>query len=177
MPTHHPASVPAALNLLKSLDGPPLLIRHCEIVAEVAWMLSDSMVNLGVPHDSVLVMVGAALHDAGKILYPEELEGPGNRHEAAGEALLIANGVSIAIARACRTHGSIVNDSLSLEQLLVMAADHLWKGTRRDEIEARIIDMAAGMLSVPRWEAFLLLDPVFESIAAGGTERLARAHV
>jgi len=28
--------------------------------------------------------MGAALHDIGKVLHPEELSGPGNAHEIAG---------------------------------------------------------------------------------------------
>ena len=41
---------------------------------------------LSVDHEAVLY--GAATHDIGKVLHPNELDGPGNEHEKDGPALL-----------------------------------------------------------------------------------------
>ena len=127
---YHPPSVEAAINLLRSLGAPPRLIRHSEIVASVAGLLSDVIADLGITHDAGQVEIGAALHDAGKIIHLDELEGPGSQHEGNGEKLLLDHGVSPQIARVCRTHGLVSDPTLKMEDHLVIAADHLWKGKR-----------------------------------------------
>jgi hypothetical protein len=173
---YHPSSVEAAINLLRSLGAPPRLIRHGEIVASVAGLLSDVIADLGVAHDAKQVEIGAALHDAGKIINLNELDGPGSKHEADGEKLLLKHGVSPQIARFCRTHGLVSDPTLMLEDHLVIAADHLWKGKRSNPIESSITNAVAGRLQIEVWEAFLFLDPFFEQIAAGADERLAKSR-
>jgi hypothetical protein len=173
---YHPSSVEAAINLLRSLGAPPRLVRHGEIVASVAGLLSDVVADLGVSHDARQVEIGAALHDAGKILHLDELQGPGNQHETAGEILLLGHGVSPQIARFCRTHGVVSDPTLTLEDHLVIAADHLWKGKRSNSIESSITNEVARRLGTDVWQAFLSLDPFFEQIASGADERLARSR-
>jgi len=170
-----PADRHAALQLLRELGAPQRLVRHGEIVSEVAALISDMMSRHGVEHDAALVVVGAVLHDAGKVIHPEELVGPGGEDGAAGERLLLHHGLSARLARVCRTHGSWDLGDIELEDLLVALADHLWKGERGDEIERLIVERVAPRLRITRWEAFLRLDPVFEEIAADGPARLARA--
>lgn len=172
-----PRSLVEALNLLRSLGAPPRLVLHGEIVSEVAAAISHTTTRLGVTHDELFVVVGAALHDAGKIAHPEELTGTGREHEPAGEQLLLQHGLSPRLAKVCRTHGSWDQEAVSLEELLIAMADHLWKGTRGEQIERLVIDHVATRLGLDRWETFLRLDPVFEQIAADAPSRLARARV
>jgi hypothetical protein len=74
------------MQLLADLGASPWLIRHHELVVEAMRVLVARVAEeLGVSFDGELALVGAALHDAGKILHPQEMTGPGDRHEAAGE--------------------------------------------------------------------------------------------
>ena len=59
-----PASRAEALDLLRALGASHRLIRHGEIVSEVANEISNALARLGVASDQVLVVVGAALHDS-----------------------------------------------------------------------------------------------------------------
>jgi HD superfamily phosphohydrolase len=140
-------------------------------------LLNETIAALGVRHDGGLVVTAALFHDVGKIVHPEELTGPGNEHEAAGERLLLAHGVPADIARCCRTHGAWETEGISLEELLVALADHVWKGSRDERLELAVIDDVAKRLGVDRWDVFVRLDSAFELIASGAPSRLARAQV
>jgi hypothetical protein len=165
-----------ALELLRRLGAPPRLQRHVELVSEAAELLLARLGSVGVPLNAEFVRAGVILHDAGKILHPEELDGPGNRHEPDGEALLIEHGVSPDLARVCRSHAQWEQLSASLEELLIALADKLWKGVRKRELEERVIDRVAASLGTDRWSVFLELDTVFEEIAADGSQRLERSR-
>ncbi len=65
----------------------------------------------------------------------------------------------------------------TLEELVIALADVLWKGKRNDMLEVRFIDAVAARLGRDRWDVFMPLDGVFEDIAAGGHDRLARSRV
>jgi hypothetical protein len=171
-----PVSIDAALALLQAIGATPRLFIHCKIVAGVALLLSQAITELGIPHDGALVIIGAALHDAGKIVHPEELDGPGNAHEPAGETLLLGHGVSPEVARISRTHGSCTS-GMKLEELLVGAADSLWKGVRNDRLETLVVEEIARRLHRNHWQVFLDVDPLFERLAAGSDERLVLARV
>src|SRR5437763_472124 len=112
-----------ALAFLRDADAPPRLLRHAELVAEVAADLAKVIAALGVPINRNEAVVGAALHDAGKIACPPELTGPGRAHEAAGEQLLRERGVPDSLARFCRTHGMAPSDMPALEDLVVAVSD------------------------------------------------------
>jgi putative nucleotidyltransferase with HDIG domain len=170
-------SVEKAHALLKLLNAPPRLLRHGEIVAEVAGRLNEAIASVGVIHDADLVVTAALLHDAGKIVRPAELIGPGEEHEATGEQMLLEHGVPPDIARCCRSHGAWETEGISLEELLVALADHIWKGTREERLELAIIDNVATQLGVCRWDVFVKLDSAFEAIASDGPSRLAMARV
>ena len=164
---------PRARQLLESLGAPPRLGAHLRVVHDVAvtltgWtgpVLGHTQVDFDVP----AVLFGAATHDIGKIRHPEELSGPGSRHELAGYSLLLSQGIEEASARFARTHGSWDAEDVTLEDLLVSLADKVWKGKRLPELEQRV----AARLGGPAWETFLALDDELERIAAGADARLA----
>lgn len=170
-----PATVDEALALLRSLGAGAWLVRHHELVAEAAVELVEGLRGV-LRFDERAVLVGAALHDAGKVLHPGEMSGPGSAHEGAGEALLLGRGVSAGLARFCRTHADPAAPGAGLEDRLVALADKLWKGKRAGALEAALAASleAAGC---ERWRAFSLVDDLCERIAEGGPERLARSAV
>lgn len=165
-----------ALRLLRALGSPPRLLQHAALVGEAGEALLAALAPWGVGLDAAWVRAGIALHDAGKVLHPEELDAPGARHEAAGEALLRAHGVAPELARICRTHARWAAPDVALEELVVALADRLWKGVRHAPLEERVIDAVAARAGRSRWDLFTTLDDAFEAIAAGGADRLARSR-
>ena len=157
---------PRARTLLETLAAPPRLGAHLRVVHDVAVTLTGWV---GPRADVPAVLFGAATHDIGKILHPEELSGPGSAHELAGYALLLSQGVEEGLARFARTHGSWDAADATTEDLLVTLADKVWKGKRLPELEQRV----ASRLGGERWETFLALDDELERIASGADERLA----
>ncbi len=171
-----PANRVEAYQLLSKLGAPPRLILHVQLVGEAADLLMDAYRRLGVRFDGSLIEVGVAVHDAGKILHPDELSGPGSQHEPAGEALLLQHGVSSGVARCCVTHAAWQGPGVSLEERSVALADKLWKGKRDEDLELHVIDEVALQLKVDRWAIFQALDAVFEDIAAAAPDRLHRSQ-
>jgi HD domain len=167
-----------AFRLLVDLGAPQRLVRHHELVVEAASILCRRVSeDFGVAFHREDVLLGAALHDVGKILYPNEMQAPGHRHEQAGQSLLVERGVKPDLARFCVTHASWDVPERSLEDLLVALADKLWKGKREQELEAHIIDMLARSARREPWEIFDQLDTICEQIAADGSSRLARSVI
>jgi hypothetical protein len=74
---------PDAVALLQRLHAPPRLVAHGAVVHDVALRLVDALATrwptVAIDRDSVAF--GAAIHDIGKVQYPEELTGPGHHHE------------------------------------------------------------------------------------------------
>jgi hypothetical protein len=166
-----------AYCLLRKLGAPARLIRHVELVGEAADLLTQHYRSMGLVFDAQLVELGVAVHDAGKILYPAELHGPGSLHEAAGTQLMIEHGVQANIARCCVTHASWSDEGLTLEERTVALADKLWKGKREAKLELLVIDGVASRLGVDRWDVLVGLDSTFEDITAGATDTLSRSQV
>lgn len=165
-----------ALALLVTLGANDRLVRHHALVAEAATELVDRLRSgLTDAFDRDLVLLGAALHDAGKIVHPRELQAPGHDHEAAGRALLIERGVAPTVARFCVTHAAWADGACTLEDLLVALADKLWKGTRDEALEARALHAIAVATGRPAWAVFATLDAICEAVAADGPARLARS--
>lgn len=164
-----------ALDLLRRLGAPKQLIVHLNLVGEAGRDLAAALDDMNVQFDRRFVETGIAFHDAGKIRYPDELIQGGNQHEAAGEALLLEQGVDPKLARCCRSHAQYDALGVSFEELVIALADKLWKGKREPELELRVIDGVAERLSLDRWGVFEQLDNRFESIAAQGDERLSRS--
>jgi hypothetical protein len=167
-----------AFRLLVDLGAPQRLVRHHELVLEAALVLCERVSkSFSVAFAREHVLIGAALHDVGKILYPDEMRVPGHRHEEAGQSLLLQRGVKPELARFCVTHASWDLPDRSLEDLLVALADKLWKGKREQDLEARVMAMLAKSTGCEPWEVFDRLDTICEQIAAEGSSRLARSEI
>ncbi|WP_405495991.1 HD domain-containing protein [Streptomyces sp. NBC_00096] len=121
------------------------------------------------------MLFGAATHDIGKAVHTAELSGPGSAHEQAGRELLLAHGFTPARARFAATHASWSAPAVSIEELLVSAADKVWKGKRVTDLEDLLIDrlVRASPPGTERWEAYLELDGLLARIAEGAEARLA----
>lgn len=165
-----------ALTLLARLGAPPHLLRHHALVAEAAAQLTAGLSRYASSFDTNEVLLGAAVHDAGKIQHPAEMRGPGALHEEAGRSLLEAHGYPH-LARFCVSHGQWDDDALTPEELLVALADKLWKGKRVAKLEQRVLASLSLSPGEPPWRAFTCLDPVFESVADLAGQRLARSRV
>ena len=59
--------------------------------------------------DSESILFGAATHDIGKVLHPEELRQPGREHESAGASLLAQYGVPVQICAVCANPRYLAN--------------------------------------------------------------------
>ena len=165
-----------AYALLNKLGAPDRLIRHAEFVSQTAARLLEELQSLGVPLNARIVEFGSILHDAGKIVHPEELHESGSLHEKSGEVLLIQSGVDYQIAQCCASHGAWSSLNVSLEERIVALADKLWKGKREADLELSVIDEIALRLNLHRWDVFERLDSAFETIAAEGWERVERSR-
>ncbi len=164
-----------ASRLLADTGAPPRLRAHGALVHGVAvellaWLAEH---HPGLPVDTDAVRFGAAVHDIGKTEHPEELSGPGHRHEAAGERLLLARGVPARLARFCATHGDWSAEGRGLEDLLVSLADKVWKGARAEELELLVTRRVAEAAGQPAWEVFAALDDALQALADGADARLA----
>lgn len=166
------ADADEALVLLAQLGARTRLLAHHALVLQAADAISLALNALAVPHDAQWLRMGAALHDAGKILHPHEEHGPGTAHEAAGQALLLKQGVPAQWASCCVSHGAWQTPGLALEPCSVALADHLWRGARPADLELRVIDLAAERAGCSRWQLFGAMDDAFEAIAAEGPARL-----
>ena len=166
-----------AYRLLRDLGAPARLLLHVQLVGEAADRLIDEYIELGLDVNVGLIRLGVAIHDAGKIRYPAELDAAGSLHEPAGEALLLSHGVQPEVARCCVTHARWQGDDVSFEEQSIALADKLWKGKREEPLELTVVDRVAAMLGLGRWDVFTRLDGLFEEIAAGGAERLERSRM
>ena len=136
-------TVQETYSFLQAIGASPHLILHVKLVGEAVDLLIAKLNQLHISFDANFVRLGVAFHDAGKIIYPEELTGKGNHHEADGEALLIDNGIDPKLARCCRSHGQWSTMECSFEELLVALADTLWKGKRNDRLENLVISQVS----------------------------------
>ena len=165
---------PEAEKLCQILNAPARLVAHLTLVhdaaCELVFGLQQQFPTLKFDRDAVLF--GAATHDLGKVLHPNEITGPGNRHEADGTSLLVQNGVQPALARFARTHAHWNEQGIVIEDLLVALADSIWKGKRNDELEQEVALRVSTSLNVEQWEAWSKLDEVLTEIAARADERL-----
>lgn len=166
-------------TLLRDLGASPRLLTHLQLVGEAADLLVAALRKLELMFDASWVELGVAVHDAGKIQHPAELDAPGALHEPAGEALLLAQGVPAHIARCCVSHAQWRDDGLALEERLVALADKLWKGKREPELETLVVEAVMQRMGghADRWPLLMALDTAFEDIAAGGPGRLARSRI
>jgi putative nucleotidyltransferase with HDIG domain len=163
-------------EFLENNNAPKRLVRHLEIVSSVAQEICDYILNIGIPLDVELIICGAGLHDVGKIIYKEELNIHGNKHEKEGELFLIKEGISKEIAKFCIYHAEWQKTE-KIEYLLIALSDKLWKGHRNSELELKIIDYIAKEKEIDRWDIFLEIDRFFESIADSANERITFSKI
>lgn len=151
-----------AAELLADLDAPARLGAHLRLVHDVAWSLTDALGRRcpALPFDTTAVLFGAATHDVGKVEHPEELSGPGRRHELAGARLLLRYGVPSHLARFAGSHGDWSGPDRGVEDRLVSLANTVWNGRRERALESL----------VPGGPD---LDAILAGLAAGAGERLA----
>ncbi|MDX5568635.1 HD domain-containing protein [Streptomyces sp. ID05-04B] len=164
-----------AARLLDVTGAPPRLVAHLRAVHDVAAQLVDRVARHcpRLPVDREAVLFGAATHDIGKTLHPEELSGPGTRHEEAGRALLLAHGVPAERARFAATHASWAAPGVAVEDLLVSLADKVWKNKRVADLEDRVVAELARAGGRPVWREFLDLDEFLTAVGEGADLRLA----
>jgi putative nucleotidyltransferase with HDIG domain len=161
-------------ELLGELGAPPRLVAHLRAVHDVAAQLVD-WVGRRCPAPDVdreAVLFGAATHDVGKTLHPDELSGPGARHEEAGRELLLAHGVPPELARFAAGHASW-GAGAAVEDLLVSLADKVWKNKRVPELEDLVVAELSCASGRPAWEEFMELDEFLTRVGEGADRRLA----
>ena len=92
----HPPLPPRDAQLLLDSDSPPRLIRHLEIVHGTCCRLLDAFRDQfpQLPLDADTICLGAAIHDVGKLIHPEELSSAGPRHEEDGPGFSYRKGIS-----------------------------------------------------------------------------------
>lgn len=165
----------AAQELCSKLQAPARLTAHLTLVHDAAVEIVDGL-RLRFPtlsFDSESVLFGAATHDLGKVLHPDELVGPGRRHESDGPGLLESEGVAPELARFARSHAAWAVESLAIEDLLVALADCVWKGKRMEDLESQVAAQIGSKTGGESWEVFEKLDGLLEEIAESSDERLA----
>jgi hypothetical protein len=91
--------------------------------------------------------------------------------------MLLCLGVDPKIANCCLSHGNYKNMECSIEELLIALSDKLWKGKRDNLLELRLIDTIAEILGKTRWDIYIEMDKIFESIANNGLNRLKRIDI
>ncbi|MFF2547588.1 HD domain-containing protein [Kitasatospora sp. NPDC058063] len=171
--TDLPPLPPGVAELLRAVDAPPRLVAHLALVHEVAGEIVGFCARAGLAFDHEAVLYGAATHDIGKTVHPEELSAPGSLHEPAGYALLLARGVPEHLARFARGHASWDGPGVTVESLLVSLADKAWKNKRVPDLEDLVVERLAAAGGQERWEAFLALDDLLTRIGEDAPRRLA----
>ena len=165
-----------ARDLLDSQQVPPRLLIHLRLVHDTARKL---VVNIQLHWQLNLneeaIYFGAATHDIGKILHPEELTSEGHRHEEAGYHFLLENGIKAELARFAKTHGNWQEVS-SLEDLIVALADKIWKGERINELEMKVAQQIADTMQEPLWQVYMQLDDILTLLSIDADSRLAMQH-
>lgn len=164
---------PEVIALLTRYAAPPGLIAHLIIVHDVASTLIQQIDMLWpqLDYDREAVLIGAATHDIGKVIYPNELTGPGTQHEEIGPQLLQDSGFSPDRARFARTHGQWSQEA-ALEDLLVTFADKIWKGKRDEALEQELAQQIARQSQKEAWEVYMELDDMANGIAEDADERI-----
>ena len=160
---------------MKKLEAPERLFVHVKLVGGALEEIIGFLSRYNLPIDYNFARLGVVLHDAGKIVHPLEFSESGSKHEAEGNRLLLENGVAPELAQCCISHAQYDGNECSIEELLVALSDSLWKGTRAEKLELKIVDKIAALMGKERWDIFLELDDCFESAASTGDIRLERS--
>jgi len=155
------------VRLLEELDAPPELHKHLHVVHSAAAELLESIRKEWpeLKTDNQLVLWGAAIHDIGKVLHPNELSEPGDQHLEAGYHLLLEKGFPTKLAQIALVHEHWNHPDRSLEELLVSLSDLIWNGIRNNELEEIIIGRIAEKTHAGFWDVYLRMDPILEKAA------------
>lgn len=158
-----PVPEKAALLYLE-LVAPPRLVRHLQVVHASALMLTDGLCRRlpDLEFDREVILMGSAIHDLGKVLHPNEIDGPGRLHERDGPLFLQAHGLEPRLARFARTHAEWEGEGI--EDLLVALADTVWKGHRHDALEQGVCRAITAKSDVRDWQAWSIIDELAEAI-------------
>jgi hypothetical protein len=166
---------PEVLDMLAKYAAPPRLVAHLTVVHDVAVMLIRHL-DASWPrleYDKKRVLIGAATHDVGKTVYPNELTGPGVQHEEIGPQLLLESGFPETHARFARTHAQWDREApVQLEDVLVAFADTIWKGKREESLEREIAQQIARQYQEEPWEVYMKLDDIACELAKGAHDRI-----
>ena len=163
-------------DLLQQLKAPPRLIAHLTLVHDVAHKLVSEVDRAwpNLDYDRTAVLIGAATHDIGKAVKPQELLAPGKDHEEIGRELLLKAGFPAKHARFAWTHGGDTRESEPvLEDLLVRLADTIWKGVRSEALENRLCALLAARKNEQPWEVLIKLDEIICDITETADLRLS----
>lgn len=136
-----------AIELLRENRVPPIVIHHCELVAELAIEIAVKLETKSVKVNRELVEIGALLHDLGRS------KAHGVNHGVVGAEMAASAGLPEALVRIIRCHvgGGITEDEakafgwpegvyvpLTLEEKIVSYADKLIDKSKRVPIELEI---------------------------------------
>lgn len=159
-----------ASKLCDELEVPVKLRAHLEAVHASAKDILEGMLEAwpGLSIDAEAVLCGAALHDLGKMRFPNEIDGPGRRHEDEGAAFLEGLGVPARLARFGGVHTG--DKALTLEEHVVALADASWSGRRDLDLEFRIASLMEGE-GVSKWDAMQKLDEILGKARVFPVER------
>lgn len=163
------------IHLLAEGGASPRLAAHLRAVYDVAQQLMEGFTTTWpqLSFDADAVSYGAATHDIGKALYPDELTGPGHQHESAGYSLLLRHGVPERRARFARTHARWDDEDATSEDQLVALADKIWKGRREEGLERLLVQRIVAATGDEPWHVFMRLDDMLKGIAAQADGRLS----
>jgi putative nucleotidyltransferase with HDIG domain len=163
-------------EICRDVDAPPRLVAHLILVHDVAVKLAAQISNAWpeVTFNKREVSFGAATHDIGKVIHPEELSVAGDKHERMGVELLEDHGVPEQFARFAYTHANWRDARVTgVEDLIVALADNLWKGKRLGELEDRFVSFVAIKSGKEKWEIFSAFDQLCQRVASEADSRLA----
>lgn len=166
---------PEAQAALAKYAAPPRLIAHLIVVHDVAVRLIEYLAIAWpeLAYSQQDVLLGAATHDIGKVVYPDELTGPGARHEEVGPQLLLESDFTANSARFARTHSRWQQDaSVQLEDVLVAFSDTIWKGKRDTILEQALVSYIASQSQEEVWKVYIKLDEIADELAQGAHERI-----
>ncbi len=136
-----------AIELLRANHCPPIVIRHCEVVAKLAVEIAEKIEKKGLKVDRELVEVGALLHDLGRS------KAHGVNHGVVGANMAASEGLPESLVRIIRSHvgaGITAEEAeafgwpkdvyvpVTLEEKIVSYADKLIDQSKRVPIELEI---------------------------------------
>lgn len=154
-----------AISFVHSLEVPQALRIHLETVHGVCSQIVEGLFGTWpcLVWDAESTLLGAALHDIGKVMHPEEIFSPGNKHCEAGYQLARRLGVPERVARMCRTHERW-HEQDAVEDLVVSLADIWWRQVSEPDLEWRLCGALARRLQTDPAQTWDGLQRIWERI-------------